>query len=102
MISNSGGGQPLYDRLWGAGFLPSQYQGVKFRSAGDPVLYLSNPKGFTANNRRQFLASLGEMNRLPPAGFGDPETNAGLSQYKMPVRIHSSLPCHPVTSQSHN
>ena len=45
MISNSGGGQPLYDRLWGSGFLPSQYQGVKFRSVGDPVLYLSNPEG---------------------------------------------------------
>ena len=39
------GGQPLYDRLWGSGFLPSQYQGVKFRSVGDPVLYLSNPAG---------------------------------------------------------
>ena len=43
-----GGGQPLYDRLWGSGFLPSQYQGVKFRSVGDPVLYLSNPPGFAA------------------------------------------------------
>ena len=47
MISNSGGGQPLYDRLWGSGFLPSEYQGVKFRSEGDPVLYLSNPRGFS-------------------------------------------------------
>ena len=75
MISQSGGGgQPLYDRLWGAGFLPSQYQGVKFRSAGDPVLYLSNPKGFTADNRRQFLDSLGEMNQMTAAEFGDPET----------------------------
>ena len=43
-----GGGQPLYDRLWGSGFLPSRYQGVKFRSVGDPVLYLSNPHGFDA------------------------------------------------------
>ena len=47
-----GGGQPLYDRLWGSGFLPSRYQGVKFRSVGDPVLYLSNPPGFDADRRR--------------------------------------------------
>src|SRR6476660_1211033 len=48
-----GGGQPLYDRLWGSGFLPSRYQGVKFRSVGDPVLYLSNPPGFGAARRRE-------------------------------------------------
>ena len=47
MVTQGGGGQPLYDRLWGSGFLPTQYQGVKFRSVGDPVLYLSNPKGFS-------------------------------------------------------
>ena len=54
MISpgTGGGGQPLYDRLWGSGFLPSRYQGVKFRSVGDPVLYLSNPDGFDADDRR--------------------------------------------------
>src|SRR5579871_715834 len=55
MISNSGGGQPLYDRLWGSGFLPSRYQGVKFRSAGDPVLFLSNPDGFSPENRRAYV-----------------------------------------------
>ncbi len=88
----SGGGQPLYDRLWGAGFLPSQYQGVKFRSAGDPVLYLSNPKGFTADNRRQFLDTLGEMNRMTAAEFGDPETNARVAQYEMAFRMQSSVP----------
>src|SRR5207244_12687296 len=48
------GGQPLYDRLWGSGFLPSRYQGVKFRSVGDPVLYLSNPSGFDGSDRRRF------------------------------------------------
>jgi hypothetical protein len=92
MISNSGGGQPLYDRLWGAGFLPSQYQGVKFRSSGDPVLYLSNPKGFTADNRRQFLDSLGELNRMTSAEFGDPETNARVAQYEMAFRMQTSVP----------
>src|SRR6202035_95641 len=48
MITQGGGDQPIYDRLWGSGFLPTKYQGVKFRSVGDPVLYLSNPEGFSA------------------------------------------------------
>jgi len=63
MISSSGGGQPLYDRLWGNGFLPSRYQGVKFRSVGDPVLYLSDPKGFSGADRRKFLDALGQRFR---------------------------------------
>ncbi len=54
MISSSGGGQPLYDRLWGTAFLPSRYQGVKFRSIGDPVLYLSDPKGFSSGRPPPF------------------------------------------------
>jgi hypothetical protein len=92
MISNSGGGQPLYDRLWGSGFLPSQYQGVKFRSSGDPVLYLSNPKGFSADNRRDFLNALGDLNRMTGAEFGDPETAARIAQYEMAFRMQSSVP----------
>ncbi|HMC58838.1 MAG TPA: DUF1501 domain-containing protein, partial [Candidatus Solibacter sp.] len=92
MISNSGGGQPLYDRLWGNGFLPSQYQGVKFRSVGDPVLYLSNPRGFNADNRRQFLNALGELNQMTSAEFGDPETAARVSQYEMAFRMQTSVP----------
>jgi uncharacterized protein (DUF1501 family) len=92
MISNSGGGQPLYDRLWGNGFMPSQYQGVKFRSVGDPVLYLSNPRGFTADNRRQFLNALGELNQMTSAEFGDPETAARVSQYEMAFRMQTSVP----------
>src|SRR5579871_3663244 len=65
MISPGGGtgGQPLYDRLWGAGFLASRYQGVKFRSVGDPVLYLSNPEGFPPELRRQYLDSLAQLNQ---------------------------------------
>src|SRR5262245_621583 len=53
--------QPLYDRLWGAGFLPSRYQGVKFRSGGDPVLYLSNPDGVAASTRRRVLDDLAAL-----------------------------------------
>src|SRR5215467_13091196 len=90
MISNSGGGQPLYDRLWGSGFLPSQYQGVKFRSSGDPVLYLSNPRGFSADNRRRFLDALGELNRITASAYGDPETAARVTQYEMAFRMQSS------------
>jgi uncharacterized protein DUF1501 len=92
MISNSGGGQPLYDRLWGSGFLPSQYQGVKFRSEGDPVLYLSNPRGFSPDNRRLFLNALGDLNRMTAAEFGDPETTARLAQYEMAFRMQTSVP----------
>jgi hypothetical protein len=92
MISNSGGGQPLYDRLWGSGFLPSRYQGVKFRSAGDPVLYLSNPPGFSGENRRTYLDALGELNRASFEEFGDPEITARTAQYEMAFRMQTSVP----------
>jgi uncharacterized protein (DUF1501 family) len=92
MISSNGGGQPLYDRLWGSAFLPSHYQGVKFRSGGDPVLYLSNPPGFSEKNRRTFLDALGEMNGMASDEFGDPETSARVSQYEMAFRMQSSVP----------
>jgi hypothetical protein len=92
MISNSGGGQPLYDRLWGAGFLPSKYQGVKFRSTGDPVLYLSNPAGFSQENRRSYLDSLSQLNALSAKEYGDPEIDARVAQYEMAFRMQSSVP----------
>jgi hypothetical protein len=92
MISSSGGGQPLYDRLWGNGFLPSRYQGIKFRSVGDPVLYISNPEGFTSTDRREYLNSLNGLNKLEYEEFGDPETNTRISQYEMAFRMQSSVP----------
>jgi hypothetical protein len=92
MISNSGGGQPLYDRLWGSAFLPSRHQGVKFRSSGDPVLFLSNPDGFSAGNRRTFLDALGELNQASSDEFGDPEIAARVAQYEMAFRMQSSVP----------
>jgi len=92
MISSSGGGQPLYDRLWGNGFLPSRYQGVKFRSVGDPVLYLSDPKGMSKEARRGFLDTLGQLNKVEYEAFGDPETNARIAQYEMAFRMQSSVP----------
>ena len=92
MISNSGGGQPLYDRLWGSAFLPSRHQGVKFRSSGDPVLFLSNPDGFSTGNRRTFLDALGELNQASSDEFGDPEIGARVAQYEMAFRMQSSVP----------
>ncbi|MBV9937086.1 MAG: DUF1501 domain-containing protein [Acidobacteriaceae bacterium] len=93
MISSAGsGGQPLYDRLWGNGFLPSRYQGVKFRSVGDPVLYLSDPKGFSSENRRHFLDALRELNKVEYDEFGDGETNTRIAQYEMAYRMQSSVP----------
>jgi hypothetical protein len=92
MISNSGGGQPLYDRLWGSSFLPSRFQGVKFRSGADPVLYLSNPPGLTTERRRTFLDALSELNNSSLDEFGDPEISARISQYEMAFRMQRSVP----------
>ena len=94
MISpgSGGGGQPLYDRLWGSGFLPTKYQGVKFRSVGDPVLYLSNPAGFTRQDRRTYLDALGKLNQLALDDYGDPEIGTRISQYEMAFRMQSSVP----------
>lgn len=91
MVSGSGG-QPLYDRLWGSGFLPSKYQGVKFRSTGDPVLYLSNPAGVTDSTRRRMLDDLAELNQMKLADSGDPEIAARVAQYELAFRMQTSVP----------
>ncbi|MEM7010804.1 MAG: DUF1501 domain-containing protein, partial [Verrucomicrobiota bacterium] len=84
--------QPLYDRLWGAGFLPTQHQGVKFRNSGDPVLYLSDPAGLSRKMRRGMLDELAELNRRDQETYGDPEISARISQYEMAFRMQSSVP----------
>src|SRR5216117_1960862 len=84
--------QPLYNRLWGSGFLPSQYQGVKFRSAGDPVLFLSNPPGIDAVARREMLDDLRRLNELKLAEYGDGEIATRISQYEMAFRMQASVP----------
>jgi hypothetical protein len=84
--------QPLYDRLWGSGFLPSRYQGVKFRSSGDPVLYLTNPPGVKHTLRRQFLDDLAQLNELKLSQFGDPEIATRIAQYEMAYRMQTSVP----------
>ena len=84
--------QPLYDRLWGAGFLPSQHQGVKFRNKGDAVLYLSNPQGMDSQRRRRTLDRLDRLNRQHFDQLGDPEIQTRISQYEMAFRMQSSVP----------
>jgi hypothetical protein len=84
--------QPLYDRLWGSGFLPSRYQGVKFRSQGDPVLYLANPDGVSSQSQRRLLDDLAELNGLRQAAVGDPEIATRTAQYEMAFRMQASVP----------
>jgi len=84
--------QPLYDRLWGSGFLPTNHQGVKFRSVGDPVLYLSNPPGLSDAGRRRFLDDLGKLNQLKLDEAGDPEIATRIAQYEMAYRMQTSVP----------
>ncbi|MYB53939.1 MAG: DUF1501 domain-containing protein [Acidobacteriia bacterium] len=90
--SNLNQSQPLFSRLWGSGFLPSRYQGVKFRSSDDPVLYLSNPKGIDASTRRSMLDAVSEINRLRSQEFGDPEIETRIAQYEMAYRMQASVP----------
>lgn len=84
--------QPLYDRLWNSGFLPSRHQGVKFRAGGDPVLFLSNPPGVTRDVRRQELDDLAALNKLHQQEQGDAETLARIAQYELAFRMQTAVP----------
>jgi hypothetical protein len=84
--------QPLYDRLWGAGFLPTRHAGVKFRNAGEPVLYLSDPDGIDRAMRRDILDDLNALNTRRHAVVGDPEIEARIAQYEMAFRMQASVP----------
>jgi len=84
--------QPLYDRLWGSGFLPTTHQGVKFRGGEDPVLYLNNPPGVATNVKRKMLDDLAELNRRRLAVVGDPEIATRIAQYEMAFRMQTSIP----------
>ena len=94
MTSKGGtlGDQPLADRLWGSGFLPTKYQGVKFRAGTDPVLYLSNPPGLDRDARRRFLDDLNTLNQAKLQETGDPEISTRIAQYEMAFRMQSSVP----------
>ena len=95
MISQGSGNktdQPIFTRLWGSGFLPSEHQGVRFRSKGDPVLYLSNPAGIDPATRRAMLDGVNELNSIEAEACADPEIQARISQYEMAFRMQTSVP----------
>lgn len=93
MVSQgSGGTQALADRSWGSGFLPTKYQGIKFRSGADPVLYLSNPEGYSGVARRRFLDDLAGLNQLTMSRYQDPEVTTRIAQYEMAFRMQTSVP----------
>ncbi|MCX6590080.1 MAG: DUF1501 domain-containing protein [Acidobacteria bacterium] len=84
--------QPLFSRLWSSGFLPSNYQGVSFRSSGDPVLFLSDAPGIDRETRRRMLDSLKAINGTHSTEFGDPEIETRITQYEMAYRMQTSVP----------
>ncbi len=85
-------GQIFYDFYWGSGFLPSRFQGVKFRGGSEPVLYLSNPAGVKAELRRSQLDAIAKLNELKLNEFGDPEIATRIAQYEMAYRMQTSVP----------
>ncbi|HQU46744.1 MAG: sulfatase, partial [Planctomycetia bacterium 21-64-5] len=95
MISQGSGNktdQPIFSRLWGSGFLPTQHQGVRLHSGNDPVLYLSDPPGIDRAMRRRMLDGVEELNRLAVESFGDPEIETRIAQYEMAYRMQASVP----------
>ncbi len=84
--------QPLHERMWGSGFLPAKYQGVRFSPSKDPVLYLTNPPGISRERRRGMLDDLGALNRLALAEYQDPETQNRIDQFEMAFRMQAAVP----------
>jgi hypothetical protein len=91
-VNKDKSGQGLLARLWGSGFLPSAHQGVQFRGAGEPVLYLRDPDGLTRDQRKAMLEGVNELNRINLAQAGDPEISARISQSEMAYRMQASVP----------
>ncbi len=92
LVTKNKGGQPLYARLWGTGFLPSVHEGVQFRSGADPVLYLNNPPGISGDTRRRMLDRFGELHQLEYDRTLDPAVQERIEQYEMAFRMQSSVP----------
>lgn len=92
LASDGKPGQGLLARLWGSGFLPSRYQGVKLRGSGEPVLYLDDPEGMTRERRRAMLDRLAALNRVHHGAVGDPEIETRIAQYEMAYRMQTSVP----------
>jgi hypothetical protein len=94
LLSEGRGGQmqPIAARQWSAGVLPSKYQGVKFNSAGDPVLFIKNPDGITAAAQRESIDAVNALNRIQDAAIHDPEIQTRISQYEMAFKMQTSVP----------
>ena len=92
LVSAGQGGQPLYDRLWGNGFLDSRHQAVRLRAGSQPVLYLSNPDGICQTGRRAMLDKLSELNRIQYEKELDPEIESRIAQYELAYRMQTSVP----------
>ncbi len=84
--------QPLFSRLWASGFLPSAYQGVRFRGGSAPVLFLEDPPGISRRARREMLDAIGQLNTLKREAYGDPEIDTRIAQYEMAYRMQTSVP----------
>jgi hypothetical protein len=92
LVTKNKGGQPLYSRLWGSGFLPSRYQGIQFRSGSEPVLFLNDPPGIDRRLRRELLDATTDLDRLELATQLDPGIEERISQYELAFRLQSSVP----------
>ena len=92
MITKGKGGQPLGAHLWGSGFLPTKHGGVQFRAAKDPVLYLGNPEGISADSRRLMLDRLRELHEHQFEGTPDVEISNRIDHYEMAFRMQTSIP----------
>jgi Protein of unknown function (DUF1501) len=88
----SGQSQPISARQWHSGFLPSRFQGVHFRSTGDPVLYVSNPKGVNLDQQHDVVSTIEKLNRMQNAAVDDPEIATRIAQYEMAFRMQTSVP----------
>ena len=92
MVTKGKGGQPLLTRLWGSGFLPSKYQGVRFRSGEDPVLYLNNPAGIDVTSRRRMLDALNQLYQIKAQRDDEHPMEARIAQYELAFRMQRSIP----------
>jgi len=84
--------QPLFSRLWASGFLPSSYQGVRFRTGSAPVLFLEDPPGISKTSRRAMLDAAAKLNAMRHDAYGDPEIETRIAQYEMAYRMQTSVP----------
>jgi hypothetical protein len=91
-LGKAGQSQPISSRQWHSGFLPSNYQGVLFRSKGDPVLYVGNPAGVSAGQQRDIVDAASQLNRLRDEVVDDPEIQTRITQYEMAFRMQTSVP----------